>query len=185
MRRYPPIADHGLVGDLQTAALVSSDGVVDWWCAPRFDSPSLFAALLDHDRGGHFALTVDGPDVTTRQLYLADTAVLVTRFLTPDGVGEVVDFMPVEQPETATDRHRLIRVLRVTRGRVRFRLDCRPRFDYARAPHRLHLSPDAATAHFAGHGTDAHLQALGPVPLERDGDDVRATVELAQGERAA
>src|SRR5690606_39450704 len=94
-----------------------SDGVVDWWCAPRFDSPSLFAALLDHDRGGHFALTVEGPDVTTRQLYLADTAVLVTRFLTPDGVGEVVDFMPVEQPETATDRHRLIRVLRVTRGR--------------------------------------------------------------------
>jgi GH15 family glucan-1,4-alpha-glucosidase len=83
MRRCPPIADHGMVGDLQTAALVSSEGVVDWICAPRFDSPSLFAALPDHDRGGHFAITVDGTDVTTRQLYPAGTAVLITRCLTP------------------------------------------------------------------------------------------------------
>ncbi|WP_405865955.1 glycoside hydrolase family 15 protein [Streptomyces sp. NBC_00005] len=183
MRRYPPIGDHGLVGNLQTAALVSSDGVVDWFCAPRFDSPSLFAALLDHDRGGHFAITVEGEDVTTRQLYLADTAVLVTRFLTPGGVGEVVDFMPVDRPETATDRHRLVRVMRVTRGRVRFTLSCRPRFDYARADHRLDLRPNSA--HFGGPGTDAFLQTAGPVTLERDSDDVRAIVELRHGERAA
>ncbi|MFH8732387.1 glycoside hydrolase family 15 protein [Streptomyces sp. NPDC017964] len=183
MRRYPPIADHGMVGDLQTAALVSSDGVVDWFCAPRFDSPSLFASLLDHDRGGHFAITVEGPDVTTRQLYLADTAVLITRFLTPHGVGEVVDFMPLDRPETATDRHRLIRVMRVTRGRIRFALTCSPRFDYARAVHRLTV--DEGTAHFAGPGTDAHLQTLGPVELERDGEAVRAVVELEQEQMAA
>ncbi|MER5197547.1 glycoside hydrolase family 15 protein [Streptomyces sp. NPDC002755] len=183
MRRYPPIADHGLVGDLQTAALISSDGVVDWFCAPRFDSPSLFAALLDHERGGHFAVTVDGADVTTRQLYLADTAVLITRFLTPGGVGEVVDFMPVERPETATDRHRLIRVMRVTRGRVRFALSCRPRFDYGRAVHRLDLHP--GIAHFSGPGTDAFLRSAGPVTLQRDGEDVEGSVELGHGERAA
>ncbi|MFI9774201.1 glycoside hydrolase family 15 protein [Streptomyces sp. NPDC051956] len=183
MRRYPPIADHGMVGDLQTTALVSSDGVVDWFCAPRFDSPSLFACLLDHDRGGHFAITVEGPDVTTRQLYLADTAVLITRFLTPHGVGEVVDFMPLDHPETATDRHRLVRVMRVTRGRIRFALTCSPRFDYARAVHRLTL--DQGTAHFAGPGTDAHLQTLGPVELERDGEAVRAVVELEQEQMAA
>ncbi|WP_326778596.1 glycoside hydrolase family 15 protein [Streptomyces sp. NBC_01445] len=183
MRRYPPIADHGMVGDLQTAALVSSDGVVDWFCAPRFDSPSLFASLLDHDRGGHFAITVEGPDVTTRQLYLADTAVLITRFLTPHGVGEVVDFMPLDRPETATDRHRLIRVMRVTRGRIRFALTCSPRFDYARAVHRLTV--DEGTAHFAGPGTDAHLQTLGPVELERDGEAVRAIVELEQEQMAS
>ncbi|WP_329581773.1 glycoside hydrolase family 15 protein [Streptomyces sp. NBC_01361] len=183
MRRYPPIADHGMVGDLQTAALVSSDGVVDWFCSPRFDSPSLFASLLDHDRGGHFAITVEGPDVTTRQLYLADTAVLITRFLTPHGVGEVVDFMPLDRPETATDRHRLVRVMRVTRGRIRFALTCSPRFDYARAVHRLTL--DQGTAHFAGPGTDAHLQTLGPVELERDGEAVRAVVELEQEQMAA
>ncbi|MEV0171002.1 glycoside hydrolase family 15 protein [Streptomyces sp. NPDC050803] len=182
MRRYPPIADHGMVGDLQTAALVSSDGVVDWFCAPRFDSPSIFAALLDHDRGGHFAITVEGAEVTTRQLYLADTAVLITRFLTPDGVGEVVDFMAVDRPETATDRHRLVRVLRVTRGRIRFSIACRPRFDYGRAAHRLTLHE--GTAHFAGPGTDAHLQTAGPVELERDGEDVRAVAELGQGQLA-
>src|SRR5689334_19708416 len=105
MRRYPPIADHGLIGDLQTAALVSSDGVVDWFCAPRFDSPSIFAALLDHEKGGHFSLTVDADraEVTVRQLYLSDTAIVVTRFLTADGIGEVIDFMPVEDPHRAGD----------------------------------------------------------------------------------
>ncbi|MFF9837903.1 glycoside hydrolase family 15 protein [Streptomyces sp. NPDC020422] len=183
MRRYPPIADHGLVGDLQTAALVSSDGVVDWMCAPRFDSPSVFAGLLDHERGGHFSVTVDAPDVTTRQLYFADTAILVTRFLTADGVGEVADFMPVERPETVTGRHRLVRVLRVPRGRVRFAVECRPRFDYGRAEHTLDL--DAGTAVFVGAGTQAVLQGAGPVELRRDGRDVRAEVELGQGQAAA
>ncbi|GAA1541845.1 hypothetical protein GCM10009730_58650 [Streptomyces albidochromogenes] len=112
MRGYPPIADHGLVGDLQTAALVSSDGTVDWLCAPRFDSPSVFASLLDRDRGGHFTVSAKThrPPV---QLYLQDTAVLVTRFLSEAGVGEVVDFMPVERPERATAHHRLVRILRV------------------------------------------------------------------------
>ncbi|MFE3938189.1 trehalase-like domain-containing protein, partial [Streptomyces goshikiensis] len=183
MRRYPPIADHGLIGDLQTCALVSSEGVLDWFCSPRFDSPSIFAGLLDHERGGFFALTADAPHVTTRQLYLADTAVLVTRFLTSDGVGEVVDFMPVREPRTATDRHRIVRILRVVRGRVRFTLECRPRFDYGRLPHDLVV--DGATARFAGPGTHAHLQALGPVPLEADGPDVRAAIVLEAGERAA
>ncbi|MGW7195321.1 glycoside hydrolase family 15 protein [Streptomyces chryseus] len=183
MRRYPPIADHGLIGDLQTCALVSSEGVVDWFCAPRFDSPSIFASLLDHDRGGHFSITVDVPGTTVRQLYLADTAVLITRFMTPDGVGEVVDFMPVDQPERATDRHRLVRAMRVVRGTVRFGVECRPRFDYGRAPHRLTL--DDGAARFHGPGVDVHLQAAGPLSLRRDGDDVRAEVVLGKGELAA
>ncbi|MEV8531734.1 glycoside hydrolase family 15 protein [Streptomyces sp. NPDC051211] len=199
--RYPPIAEHGLIGDLQTCALVSSEGVLDWFCSPRFDSPSIFAALLDHARGGHFAITADAPGtgddrsdaaddgsggkagIVTRQLYLADTAVLITRFLTAEGVGEVVDFMPVHEPHTATDRHQVVRFLRVVRGTVRFTLECRPRFDYGRAPHELAL--DGATARFDGPGITAHLQAVGPVPLEADGQDVRATVTLNAGERAA
>ncbi|GGX26120.1 hypothetical protein GCM10010353_46470 [Streptomyces chryseus] len=183
MRRYPPIADHGLIGDLQTCALVSSDGVVDWFRTPRFDSPSIFASLLDHDRGGHFSITVDVPGTTVRQLYLADTAVLITRFMTPDGVGEVVDFMPVDQPERATDRHRLVRAMRVVRGTVRFGVECRPRFDYGRAPHRLTL--DDGAARFHGPGVDVHLQTAGPLSLRRDGDDVRAEVVLRKGELAA
>ena len=102
MDRYPPIAEHGLIGDLQTAALVTTDGSVDWFCCPRFDSPSVFASLLDADRGGRFRIAAEGDDVVVRQLYFPDTAILVTRFMTPDGVGEVLDFMPVEDPQRAT-----------------------------------------------------------------------------------
>ena len=101
--RYPNISDHGLIGDLQTAALVSTDGVLDWFCCPRFDSPSVFASLLDADRGGFYRIAPDRDDYVARQMYLPDTAVLVTRFMTPDGVGEVHDFMPVLQG-AATDR---------------------------------------------------------------------------------
>jgi GH15 family glucan-1,4-alpha-glucosidase len=95
MDRYPSISEHGLIGDLQTAALVSTDGTIDWFCSPRFDSPSIFASLLDHDRGGYFHIGLDRDDYVSRQLYLPDTAILITRFLTSDGVGEVLDFMPV------------------------------------------------------------------------------------------
>lgn len=112
MTGYPAIADHGLIGDLQTAALVATDGTVDWFCAPRYDSPSIFAALLDQEKGGHFRVTPEGVDYVTKQLYLPGTPILITRFMTSDGVGEVIDFMPVvgDQP---TDRHRLVRMIRV------------------------------------------------------------------------
>ncbi|MEU3460766.1 glycoside hydrolase family 15 protein [Streptomyces sp. NPDC006733] len=185
MRRYPPIADHGLIGDLQTAALVSSDGVVDWFCAPRFDSPSIFAALLDHEKGGHFSLTVDADpaEVTVRQLYLSDTAIVVTRFLTADGIGEVIDFMPVEDPHRAGDSRRLIRAVRVVRGSVRFRMECRPRFDYGRARHRTTTSPDGVS--FATPEARAHLQAIGPVALAVDNGDAVATFTLDSGTLAA
>ncbi|MFF1636102.1 glycoside hydrolase family 15 protein [Streptomyces sp. NPDC058246] len=182
MRRYPPIADHGMVGDLQTAALVSSDGTVDWMCAPRFDSPSVFASLLDHDRGGHFTVSVDTrrPPV---QLYLQDTAVLVTRFLAEEGVGEVIDFMPVDHPERPAARHRLVRILRVTRGQVRFSLECRPRFDYGRAAHRVDVADDAIR--FDAPGAQAVLQTLGPVTWSRQGDDVVSELTLGEDELAA
>ncbi|MER7948775.1 glycoside hydrolase family 15 protein [Streptomyces sp. NPDC096079] len=184
MHRYPPIADHGLIGDLQTCALVSAEGVVDWFCSPRFDSPSVFGRLLDSERGGHFSVTVNTPGTTVRQLYLADSAVLLTRFLTPDGVGEVADFMPLaDDPAVVTDRHSLVRVLRVVRGTVRFALECRPRFDYGREAHELVL--DGGTARFTGTTAAARLQVLGAVELRRDGDDVRAEVELSAGQRAA
>ncbi|MER5730328.1 glycoside hydrolase family 15 protein [Streptomyces sp. NPDC002138] len=195
MRPYPPIAEHGLIGDLQTCALVSSEGVLNWFCSPRFDAPSVFAGLLDHGRGGYFAISAGAPAapdagepvreeaVVTRQLYLADTAILITRFLTPEGVGEVVDFMPVAEQHTPTDRHQVVRYIRVVRGSVRFSLECRPRFDYGRAPHELLL--DGRTARFDGPGVSAHLQAVDTIALEADGQDVRATVTLAAGENAA
>ncbi|MET9408613.1 glycoside hydrolase family 15 protein [Streptomyces sp. NPDC002935] len=181
MDRYPPIADHGLIGDLQTAALVSSQGVVNWFPAPRFDSPSVFASLLDHDGGGYFRLAPDHPEGTWRQLYYPDTAVVVTRFMSPDGVGEIIDFMPVLTGRTPTDRHSLVRIARSVRGTVHFALECRPRFDYARASHELDLTP--GTAAFRSPGATAYLQ--GNIPFERDGNDVRGGITLDNGEQAA
>ncbi|MFE6178188.1 glycoside hydrolase family 15 protein [Streptomyces sp. NPDC056464] len=186
MNPYPPIAEHGMVGDLQTAALVSCEGTVDWWCSPRFDSPSLFASLLDSERGGHCRLAVDlGEDATTvRQLYLPDTAILLTRFMAPGGVGEVADFMvPVESP-VATDRHSLVRVVRVVRGSLPFAFACRPRFDYARAPHTL-TRPNDHSAVLHGPGTDLHVRTTGDVALRSDGDDVAARFTLSAGQAVA
>ncbi|MFB7619992.1 glycoside hydrolase family 15 protein [Kitasatospora sp. NPDC056181] len=181
MDRYPPIADHGLVGDLQTAALVSAGGVVDWFAAPRFDSPSIFAALLDHDRGGYFRFSPEHPDATCKQIYYPDTAVLVTRFMSPDGVGEVVDCMAPDTSLTPTDRHTLIRVVRAVRGSVRVVLECRPRFDYGRADHELQLEPGAAV--FRAPGQVAYLQST--FPVTRDGRDVRGEIALDAGQEAA
>ncbi|GAB2835284.1 hypothetical protein GCM10022221_37850 [Actinocorallia aurea] len=108
MDRYPGSGDHGMVGDLQTAALIARDGTVDWWCTPRFDSPGVFASLLDLRKGGHWSLEAPEEGGTVRQLHLPDTAILLTRFMGPGGVGEVGDFMPADEGP-ATDRHRLIR----------------------------------------------------------------------------
>ncbi|GAA2188449.1 glycoside hydrolase family 15 protein [Micromonospora lupini] len=138
---YPAVEEHGLIGDLQTAALISKDGTIDWFCAPRFDSPSVFAALLDRRRGGHFQLSPDGVEYTSKQLYLPGTPILITRFHSADGVGELVDFMPVTG-EQATDQHRLIRLVRMVRGSMRFRFDCRPRFNYGRDPYELEVHPE-------------------------------------------
>jgi len=186
--RYPNISDHGLIGDLQTAALVTTDGTIDWFCSPRFDSPSMFACLLDANRGGHFRIAPDRDDYVSRQLYLPDTAILITRFMTPDGVGEVLDFMPVIHG-AATDKHRIVRVLRVVRGTMRFVVDLQPRFDYGRQPHKLELSENGAVFHADGFELTLHsvgttgtsLQDQG-ITLQRDGDGVRAARTLRAGQ---
>ncbi|WP_415940052.1 glycoside hydrolase family 15 protein [Streptomyces sp. 039-1] len=185
MNDYPPIGDHGLIGDLQTTALVASDGTVDWWCTPRFDSPSLFASLLDSDRGGHCRLAADpGEQATVRQLYLPDTPVLITRFMAPEGVGEVIDFMEPITSDAPSSRHRLIRIARVVRGSLPFELICRPRFDYGRAPHTLKRLSDGSVV-FEGPGTELHLRASAQVPLHSDGQDVSARFTLQAGQSAA
>jgi GH15 family glucan-1,4-alpha-glucosidase len=183
---YPLIADHGLIGDLQTAALVAGDGTVDWWCAPRFDSPSLFASLLDRERGGCCRLALargHAEQATARQLYLPDTAILVTRFMSPDGVGEVADYMRPDESAHPGDRHRLVRVIRVVRGRLSFDFACRPRFDYGRGSHRIGgLEDTAAVVH--GPDLDLAVQATAPVRLRADGQDVCADFTLQAGEIA-
>jgi GH15 family glucan-1,4-alpha-glucosidase len=186
MVRYPNISDHGLIGDLQTAALVSTDGAVDWFCCPRFDSPSVFASLLDADRGGYFRVSPDGDGYVTRQLYFPDTAILITRFLTPGGVGEVTDFMPIAGSRV-TDRHRLVRILRVVRGTMAFRAEIRPRFDYGRQAHKLDVSDYGAV--FEGDGMALTLHSVGlhsdqGATIDRDGDDLVIRRTLREGETA-
>jgi GH15 family glucan-1,4-alpha-glucosidase len=174
--RYPNIADHGLIGDLQTAALVTTDGVLDWFCCPRFDSPSVFASLLDAERGGFYRIAPDRDDYVARQLYLPDTAVLITRFMTPDGVGEVHDFMPViEGP--ATQRHRLVRNIRVVRGSMRFAIEIEPRFDYGRRPHTVEVSDHGAVLRSDG----LELTVHGIAPEGSSVRDLGITVRPDQG----
>ena len=168
------IADHALIGDLQTAALVSTDGSVDWFCCPRFDSPSVFGALLDDERGGHFRIRPASRDYSSTQVYFPDTAVLITRFVTPAGLGEVVDFMP-PAGSTATANHKLVRMLRCVRGAMSFEIEIVPRFDYGRAPHRLDL-----TEHGAVFTTGAVTLTLHSV---REPDDARlARVRVDEGD---
>jgi len=136
MRDYLPIAEHGVIGDLHTVALVGTDGSIDWYCCPRFDAPSVFGAILDVHKGGYFQIAPADGEYKTKQLYLPDTNILYTRFLTPDGVGELTDFMPIG-PQHDLGEHRLVRCVHCVRGQMRFRVECRPRFDYARAEHEL------------------------------------------------
>ncbi|MPY64246.1 glycoside hydrolase family 15 protein [Streptomyces spongiae] len=180
---YLPIADHGLIGDLRTVALVGSNGTIDWYCCPRFDAPSVFAALLDAEKGGCFELTATVP-ARTKQFYFPDTNVLITRFFTEEGVGEVQDFMPVHEADTAiggeAGRHRLIRRVVCVRGTVPFRTRVAPRFAYGADPHTLRTLGDTAVFESAR----LTLALTSTVALEQDGLDARAEFKLAEGEAA-
>src|SRR3981081_4345015 len=178
-RRYPPIETHGVIGDLQTAALITEGGTIDWFCCPRFDSPSVFASLLDYEKGGDFQSAPEAGAVI-RQLYLPDSAILVTRFMTEAGVGELEDFMPIHEPEKVTDRHRIVRVVRSVRGDMKFRLECAPRFDYGRPDQTLKWGNRGAT--FTAGSTTMNLNAT--MPLTADGNDVQAEFVLHEGEQA-
>jgi len=187
MLDYPPIAEHGLIGDLQTAALVTTDGSIDWYCCPRFDSPSVFGSLLDINKGGHFRVRPADPNYVVKQLYLPETAVLVTRFLTDHGVGELLDFMPPTD-RRATDTHRLVRLMRCVRGRMRFEAEIAPRFDYGRTPHETHVTEHGAvfatpaltlTVHTV---RDPEDERLGTASFSETGD-VRIAYELHAGQQ--
>src|SRR5215203_34018 len=131
---YQPIEHYGIIGNLLTAALVGLDGSIDWLCLPRFDSSSVFAAILDDARGGRFRIAPPSDDLRYKQFYWPDTNILITRFLHPDGIGEVEDYMPVGGAGGAPV-DQLVRRVRVVHGHMPFRLACRPAFYYARARH--------------------------------------------------
>ena len=181
-----PIENYGVIGDMRSIALVSVEGSIDFLCYPDFDSPTVFAALLDPERGGSFAVNPECDDMRVKQLYLPNTNVLLTRLLSEKGVAEIVDFMPVaDGQDTRKQRYRnhIIRVLRVIKGQVRLAVRCAPRFDYARSAHRVApargavvFTPDCATCPtVALHAT---------FPLEIVGADAHASLTLNAGESA-
>jgi GH15 family glucan-1,4-alpha-glucosidase len=177
---YQPIENYGIIGDLHTVALVGRNGSIDWLCFPHFDSPSVFAALLDEKKGGRFRLAPTSSDATCKQLYWPDTNVLITRFLSTGGVGEITDYMPMEEPGTWHGEHQLVRHVRVPQGSMKFRLECRPAFNYARDKHTLKLCPDGAS--FASARLSLGLAST--VPLQEDGDGVVAEFTLEAGQTA-
>ncbi|HEY0755661.1 MAG TPA: glycoside hydrolase family 15 protein [Ktedonobacteraceae bacterium] len=135
---YLPIEDYAVIGDLHTVALVGKNGSIDWCCIPRFDSPSVFGALLDARKGGFFRISpvlTEDAKCGHKQMYLPETNILITRFLSVDGVGEITDFMPVKVSRVVDHQHNVMRSVTVVRGVLTFEVVCRPAFNFARDTH--------------------------------------------------
>ncbi len=175
--RYLPIADHGLIGDLRTAALVGTDGRINWFCAPRFDSPSVFGALLDAEDGGYWHLSPVGAVTRRQQYYFPDTNILITRMLTESGIVEIQDFMPVLAEGDRNHRQRLVRRVVSVRGSTRLRTVVAPRMNYGRDTHRVEHQPHGVR--FTGEAMTLSLQA--GTTLQISGRDAVGTFDLAEG----
>jgi GH15 family glucan-1,4-alpha-glucosidase len=178
---YQPIENYGIIGDLHTVALVGTNGSIDWFCFPHFDSPSLFGAILDDNKGGHFSIAPLADGVTHKQLYWPETNVLVTRFLSPDGVGEVTDYMPVVDPRREDGHHhQLIRRVNLIRGSMAFRMECRPAFNYGRDQHSLDITDAGACFH----SKDLSVALATKVSLSNEKNGACARFTLEEGQTA-
>ncbi len=177
---YRPIEDYAVIGNLETVALVCLSGSIDFFCFPHFDSPSVFARILDHEKGGHFSITPIDGDTTSRQLYLPDTNILLTRFLSDAGILEITDFMPLSERQS---HRQIIRIVRMIKGELDIAVDCRPRFDYARVSSRALHDRDARSVLFepAGDGLSA-VRLYSTVALDLDEDRASARLHLSESD---
>ena len=174
MPGYQPIEDYGIIGDLHTTALVGMNGSIDWLCLPRHDSPSVFGAILDDARGGRFRISPATEGATCKQLYWPDTNVLVTRFFTADGVGEITDYMPIGAVGSGQGHHQIVRRVEVVRGSMTFRMECTPAFDYAREEHETGIVPGGATFR----SSELSLGLASFFPLRQEGNGAFAEFAL-------
>jgi GH15 family glucan-1,4-alpha-glucosidase len=175
---YQPIEDYGIIGNMHTVALVGVNGSIDWFCCPNFDSPSVFAAILDDKKGGYFKIAPSVEGVTLKQMYWPETNVLITRFLSADGVAEVSDFMPVETNQLCHVHSKLVRRVNVVRGSMPLRMECFPAFNYARDYHEVHLNESGASLVSPG----LSLQLSTTSSLEQKGQGVVADFVLNEGQ---
>jgi len=174
---YQPLESYGVIGNLHTIALVGMDGSIDWCCFPHFSSPPIFGALLDCQKGGRFQIVAAG-DTRHKQFYLSDSNILLTRFLSAGGVGEIIDFMPIKKKtaEPAED-HDLYRMARAVRGDVEFTLECSPMFGFARTPPDIERRPGGVLFKSGG----LHLELHSPVPLKLSEKGASARFTLKAG----
>lgn len=180
---FQPIEKYGVIGNMRSIALVGSNGSIDFLCFPSFDSPTIFAGLLDPGKGGHFRISAELKNMRTRQLYLPDTNILLTRFLSDDGVVEITDFMPVvEKLDIQHFGHHIIRMIRAIKGEVKFEMRCAPRFDYARVKHKV--ESDGESILFVPSGKLPAMRLHATVPMTIDGSDASAVFVLKPGESA-
>lgn len=166
MNDYQPIENYGIIGDLHTAALVGMNGSIDFMSFPHFDSPTIFASLLDSQKGGRFRIAPKLNEVKHKQFYLPDTNILLSRFLSGDGVAEISDFMPIEPGHS----HQLVRRAKTVRGEVVFCAVCAPKFDYGRSVHKIEKTSEGIL--FSNEGRHALTLLLrSSVPMSiRDGE---------------
>jgi GH15 family glucan-1,4-alpha-glucosidase len=175
---YQPIEDYGIIGNLRTVALVGKNGSIDWFCFPNFDSPSVFGAILDENKGGYFRISPTTEEISRKQVYFPDTNVLITRFLAPDGVGEIIDYMPLSESKDVAPYLGLIRRVRVVRGAMQFRMQCVPAFNYGRDTHTTEIVAEGAR--FGS--SSLRFGLASSVPLAQFGVGVSAEFSLDEGQ---
>lgn len=179
MEKYQPIENYGVIGDLNTVALVGLNGSIDFLCFPDFDSPTVFASLLDSEKGGYFKIAPQNNKAKHKQLYLPDTNVLLTRFLQKGGVGEVTDFMPVEK---LYDGKELIRMVTCVHGNLDFSMECRPRFDYARTEHTAKKKNEREHEFVSKGEAKTKLRLISTIPVRLHEGDAVTKFSLKTGE---
>eukprot|EP01117_Protostelium_nocturnum_P010376 TRINITY_DN3732_c0_g1_i4.p1 TRINITY_DN3732_c0_g1~~TRINITY_DN3732_c0_g1_i4.p1 ORF type:complete len:662 (+),score=189.97 TRINITY_DN3732_c0_g1_i4:613-2598(+) len=186
---YLPIESHGIVGNMRTCALVGINGTIDWFCFPHFDSPSVFASILDHAKGGHWSITPTSK-VRYKQFYWPDTNILVTRFLSPDGIGQVVDYMPIfstkftkkGEPDSDIVSYSLVRKIQIIRGKMTFKCQVKPAFDYARQDHKTERRSDGKKVNFVSKDLTLELRSTREMTQSKDFNGLEDEYTLDESE---
>jgi GH15 family glucan-1,4-alpha-glucosidase len=179
---FQPIENYGAIGNMRLVALVGMDGSIDFLCYPDFNSPTVFAALLDDKEGGRFQIEPQLAKMRTRQLYLPDTNILLTRFLADEGVAELTDYMPIGNDREGPNE--IIRTVTVIRGNVHFKMRCQPRFNYGTSPHRADIT-DTCAMFFPTDNGCLPMALYSTAPLRQEGQDVTSEFSLQAGRTAS
>jgi GH15 family glucan-1,4-alpha-glucosidase len=178
---YLPIEDYGIIGNMKTVALISLTGSIDFMCFPQFDSPTIFASLVDKEKGGMFSVTPQLNTSRTKQLYIPGTAILLTRFFSEEGISELTDYMPLrEQPGASYSA--IVRRIKTIRGKVTYKIKCAPRFDYGAAEHEVNKTGQNTLTFTAINDGATMVRLIADFPLHYKEGEGYAEVTLNHGE---